>query len=101
MKKVLISTLILISIGVNAQYSNGYKQMNMGNSPITELKDPTFYIPATMLLTTFAINEFNNNLTLQEKTYIAVSGSVISVITYLFLNKHVKKQKGKFKLVIK
>ena len=94
--KALTLALILISIGVNAQYSQQYKHDVICNSPTEQLKHPKIYIPTTILVTTFTINEFSS-LNQNQKTYIAITGSIISIATYLYLNKHIYKSKGKYK----
>lgn len=88
MKKALTLALILISIGVNAQYSKKY---NYNDNYMW--KTPQLYIPTATLLSTFVINEFNNNLSPKQKDIVAITGILTSVSIYLVLNyKTIKKK---------
>jgi hypothetical protein len=100
MKKLLALVLILISMGVNAQYSKNYKQNKVSNFITTNSE---FVVAHSVLVSGFLINEsimHNPELTLEQKSDMTLKvygGTVISTVASYYFVKWLKKKPFKKK----
>lgn len=90
MKKLLTLALILISMGVSAQYHKKpiKRESYSINNPLpnSEWKTPQLYIPASILVGTFVYVE-TANVDIETRNMIAITGMLTSVTSYLILKK--------------
>ncbi|GAG30436.1 unnamed protein product [marine sediment metagenome] len=84
MKKFILIICIFISINTNAQYNNS-----------KGWKSPELYLPASILVSTFIVNDYrmNNNIGSQKQTaQIALTGFATSLAVH-FIFKKIRKSK--------
>jgi len=94
--RTLTLALILISIGVNAQYSNSYeKKINNPNS-ITTLNSPRLYLPAITITCGVSSAFLIPNLTQEQQATIVMSSVIVSGIEYIVFS-NPKYRKGYLK----
>lgn len=79
MKKLLFILMLLAAINVKGQYSKSYNPPNGWASP-------ELYLPSTILLSTFTINQ-SVPMSLKTRNQIALTGMLTSVATHFIFRK--------------
>jgi hypothetical protein len=90
LKKVMKKLLLIALIGITFNsYAQKYK-------PPKGWKSPELYLPATILASTYTTNSIlSDNITYGQRTSIAVTGAITSLITH-FVFRKIRTSKGKF-----
>jgi hypothetical protein len=77
MKTIILLLLTVVCLNCNAQYSKDY-------NPPKGWREPELYLPATVLVSTFAVNQIcKNKLTVSQGMGIAITGSITMFGTHL------------------
>lgn len=92
MKKfTLVTGIVLLSIGLFAQYSNTYK-------PPKGWGSPELFIPTATIISTFAINQAVD-MSMNTRNKIAATGMITSVVAHFIFKKIRIKNKTNKKLI--